>query len=731
MAGHAVYVRFDPWSPHVYECDIDGTDDRIVICDVVGERRSQPLQDRLAQMPRVDSSLILLRGLSDELRDDIHDGLYDDELDELQARNATICDIVSTPGPHLELLRAPADLLRDSGRLMRLVRDVEVRALLDWAGAVWTGHGFHFVLPSGEHSDRFVRVADLFSDPISLERLADWCSHFLSANNYVVADSVTMLPLVQALEIRAVRRNPNATVLKRFMPLYDLPPERVRARFAELDRWNRELGQGDRTILSLVGVSASGGYLDRFDAALAACESQPVVRHVVVCETGQARGWDALTTMNVGRHPALECRSETIAIEVDQQRFTTRVAVGVTVAQLPTFARVAEMRPLMNDLDAAGSFRVHVARAGHRDHLSVYVDTGQMLKSPVFEARATYELRQFLVGRTPDLVLIPHHRDFETLARWVHSRGAEAVQPLPVAGDIGADLVSRIRLAREILLVDDCVITSHTVRAMLEVIQRIKATPGALDYAIRALVLVARTANQKTWDGLRRRFFIKGTHNLHAVWDLPLPDFGFGAVAPCPWCSERAFLTDRLSATAGPVREYFEERLRRLSSPDGLQDSIFLLSDVPGIPDSAVAARTSPHSYMGSISDVGAFAFAAALVQQVRREPAKKPEQYYTRRIISFDEPLRQYTDPVIAGALLRAVYPGEAWSNETASEIRNALFEVQHMRQHPVLAAEIMLAGSRGKLPSSFPFREYLTPFAADSPAGLNNILSALLPSD
>jgi hypothetical protein len=246
---------------------------------------------------------------------------------------------------------------------------------------------------------------------------------------------------------------------------------------------------------------------------------------------------------------------------------------------------------------------------------------------------------------------------------------------------------------------------------------------------LRGLVLVARPANASTWKRLRDRFYIRGQHGLHAAWEVNLPDVGINGRDACPWCVEERFLVNVLPMVPESARAYIERRLTRLRDPAGLDHAIYLgaecaIDEPAGGWDPAV--HTSPGSYLGNVTDVGAFVGAAALLQSMRDAWSRSAERWSMRYTMPLATVLGRYTDPVIVAGLLRGVSAPEVWG-ETERELARALLALDHSVQHGVLAAEILLAARQRKLPrgpATDVFRERLQTL----PEGIGSALMALL---
>ena len=85
------------------------------------------------------------------------------------------------------------------GVLHRL-RSVETEALLRKRNAIWKPKRYHYRLPSGEHSEVFIRVADAINEPQDAYVMACWLSERLREHTGVVVDTGGLTPLIIQLE---------------------------------------------------------------------------------------------------------------------------------------------------------------------------------------------------------------------------------------------------------------------------------------------------------------------------------------------------------------------------------------------------------------------------------------------------------------------------------------------------------------------------------------------------
>lgn len=91
--------------------------------------------------------------------------------------------------------------------ILHRLRAVETEALLRRRNAIWQPKNCHYRLPSGEHSDTFIRVADAINEPQDAYVMACWLSDRLRDRTGVVVDTGGLTPLIVQLESFLTRFN--------------------------------------------------------------------------------------------------------------------------------------------------------------------------------------------------------------------------------------------------------------------------------------------------------------------------------------------------------------------------------------------------------------------------------------------------------------------------------------------------------------------------------------------
>ncbi|HET6229479.1 MAG TPA: hypothetical protein VFE05_05315 [Longimicrobiaceae bacterium] len=697
----------------------------MLIYDVHGELGPSSLRDRLLALEiPPPPPVVVLRGISPFIREEILVGTGITDLSEFFPQSSVFELVVSD---RIELLPVytPEVESKVATPDLALIREAEVLALLVWSDAIWSDRNYHFVVPSGQHADKFVRFGDLFVEPVNITRLSDWCLGFLSTSCVLIADTFSLLPLIQELRFRAITLSPSCELRWHLLPMYGISNEEIEERLSDIIPWAREHAA---PLISLVSVTASGGYVRRLQEEVSRFLDAPELITTILCQVGGTRDERALAYVP-GKHfaDAVHCElcsgSNSKPIEIDQRRFTTWV--GSKVLDLPKPTTMEEHVPVIADLDRQGAFRLHVDRPDRHGHLSIFIDTSRLLTSRVFRAKATIGLARCHVGFVPDLVLVPEHADSGLICEWLKEEGTTGALHLPIGGVMPEATRKRIAEAHSILICDDSIITARTMRAALEIVQGIKTQVQDLNFAFRAFVLVARPASPETWKGLSDRFFIGRQRCLFAAWEINLPDRGYGSRDDCPWCTELRILENAQPKAPPSARSYLDSRIARLTERIGLESAIYLGAEQNETPATwLTGTHTSPGSYLGNISDVAAYVASAALLQTMRNEWGASIERWSMQYIIPLHQALERFTDPVIAAALLRGIRRLEVRGTEVTSRLTEILLEIDHGQQHPVLAAEILFAAAQDKLPHTSEmekFREYLVKLPEDARHAIN----------
>lgn len=89
---------------------------------------------------------------------------------------------------------------RDTDTFLSHARAIEMRALLDQGNAIWQPKTYHYRLPSGYHTDVFIRLADAIQSPRDAYVIACWLSDRLSDGIGIVVDTGGFTPVLIQIE---------------------------------------------------------------------------------------------------------------------------------------------------------------------------------------------------------------------------------------------------------------------------------------------------------------------------------------------------------------------------------------------------------------------------------------------------------------------------------------------------------------------------------------------------
>ena len=88
----------------------------------------------------------------------------------------------------------------DRGTILALAREIELQELLKNGRAVWAPKSYHYRLPSGEHTDKFIRFADAIQSPRDAYVVATWLLERLATSAGIVVDTGGLTPVLMQLE---------------------------------------------------------------------------------------------------------------------------------------------------------------------------------------------------------------------------------------------------------------------------------------------------------------------------------------------------------------------------------------------------------------------------------------------------------------------------------------------------------------------------------------------------
>jgi hypothetical protein len=689
-----------------------------------------PLRKLLPALPPVaaDCDVIVVRA---------DDGLPEEDFEELarvlreqRGKPVEIAVLgVSTDGKReMRCVHVAGPVHGIDGYVTQL-RELEFLAQIRRSGAVFRPDGAHVILPSEAHASEYVRVADMFDDHAAVRRAADWLQHKVDENTILVADTWTIMPLLQELSARAAAApmGGGPTVSPPVLCFKSYPqPEEVEQKLRLVSAMATSRPEGKA--LFVMSVASSGGLLANLEL-FSERYMRGVARDVVaIVNADRSIAVEAMCVLDdVERYSAkgcVLCRStdRSPAIRIDRKRYFP----AISVERIPVFIThvyASAHRDFWQIADEQRAVRLHasvIQGEALADRLSpgqavpvkrrdIAIDVVRLLAHRKFNEGVRDKLAEFLPRC--DLLIVPSHGASDALIEL-----GKAIYPDPRVVKLEPGQIDDLRRAlkgvKRILILDDAIVSGTTVRSMHRMLQDlIHDLQGddrpAEDYEIRVFVIVGRPQSQAMWtrleDSLRQG---RGRTYLSAAERLLLPD------RACPWCDERKRLQSvrrqrdnpvvagsdpgRASAEEDVADAFIRERLARLNVRDterlnGLADSIFLCGSNGELNSDD---RLTAHSLFGeALHEATAYAAVAEAMHATRVDQNKKLQgkqgvvwHWDVARIIT------AYHDPIIQASFLRAARPEELLLDSTVG-LEEAIREAFYLTEDPDRQMSLMLA--------------------------------------
>ncbi|WP_428114952.1 hypothetical protein [Candidatus Poriferisodalis sp.] len=732
------------------------------------ERMTAAIQERLQHLSSTDCVLVRwpwIAATAEEFIEEIETWL--NRLSGNAGGQPVIPSGVSNLGVLLHRLGGPPRIVwarttvADDAELCAQARSLELRALLESREAIWEPKTYHYRLPSGEHTDVFVRAADAFHGPEDVSAVVCWLTPFLVDGIGVVADTAGLTPLVLQID-NVLRQHGQEIGPTAILPQYPSGRPTVR-------RTVESVLQGSTSqVLALLSVSSTGGLqrllLDELERAVASLGVDHCALEVLV---------DRAAQLDMALGPAVESPvrvSTWLGLarpKIDGMGAFCGLCGSAEKAQIVAIdprsygaMSLPEPHLVMPDIDYAQDAQSFWERAARTGGISIEAN-------PHPASRVARGKRTPLPVR-PIFELIVSH---EGLEEWVHaqrirllSRGGYVVPPeanvglvvaaendlkqVPLPGFAGegtTDLRRSLQLVLRALDIDEFVpILAEGDPDLRAVLSQLTSEQSVLIFSwgtvtgltlrhikvavadellslqqerrVDALVLHSRPTSPREWSAMQNQF-IPG--RLSSLW-----------TSCFPWQSplqEEYRLLDRSGISTAQLSEhghnFVSSRLQFLQYHLTYQDvdddwsprfgvagggpnptHVFWGMSEPAIHQERVRGRSL---YGAQLDCMAAYAAIGAAVNHTRlsTRPSAAP------RWVMFElgRAVRSYFDAIITCALIRWLYPGELWwesdSGGPASAFDSVAFLIDQARGEPseqvLLLPELLLAAAQGKIPT------------------------------
>lgn len=623
--------------------------------------------------------------------------------------------------------------------LLARARAAELHGLLNLGRAIWQPTAYHYRLPSGEHSNVFVRVADAIGRPRDAVALATWLHAFAEEELGVVVDSPTMVPLVLALHgamrVEGLAPGPVAT-------LTDYPTNQF-----EVDQAVADLQSSER-LLGLLSVMSTGSVGERMAAALTR-QRRPWRLEVLVNRNGRgatalplnndnvrsdsSKAWLGLGSSTTSSRSAQGCRlcsssGQARTVYIDPRSFEAMVLPEPELL-VPDVAHAGKSRHLWTRYDVVGGVGVQCLPhpetrdlRAHRELLAVRCYPHALFADPDPPNEDEGRDRDDFLGHVCDRVtaVAQRYQDVSppqwspkhcrilvvTETDWASSgferfldalaRGLErepwSAEDIVVVPKPFTD-VPRARFTdsqEHILVVTVGTVTGSTMQQLLVGLHDVTAGE------IGGLVLHARPERSRDWQVLQNSY----NRRLDSLWLTYLPwrsplDEENAMLGRARGALEKATLSDDVAHAAdrflsqreaftAPAAKDWVERTSRADATSADPYSLFWGMALDPSDQSGEVTPTwasfqvpllRPGSRYGNRLRAVTTYVAVGAAMQSARVKARQVGAPVWQQ---FELPaiLRSYFDPLIIAALLRWLEPYEAWWGARPEDAENALAE-------------------------------------------------------
>jgi len=632
----------------------------------------------------------------------------------------------------------------DDDDLLSLARAVELKALLDRRNAIWEPSNYHFRLPSGEHTDVFIRIADAINEPQDAYALTCWLSDKLREGVGVVVDTGGLTPVLIQIESFLTRFGLGVGPIA---ILQAYPTGRATVRHTV------ENARGDQSsgIVALLSVSATGSLkdtlLDELDRVAHSDDIECTLDVMVDRTTANDQSSTHVSWLNLER-PAESascelCNSAEKAqlVQIDPRSYGSMALpsphlvmpdTGHATANRLFWERVAKFKARAIEVKPHPQSRI--AR-GKRTALPV---------RPIFEALckpdgltelvtkhcAEHKLDKSL-ARTAVVVAAPYDLetvdipavagggqvDLEESARSVLA-GAGIDRSVPVVNGEDTEAldeqIAGLDSQEAILVFSWGSVTGLTLRRMKLAVADALRADCTSDRTVNGLVFHARPSTPREWIAQRNQFRPGVLENLWLScfpWTSPLrdesrlldrPDIEASSLSP----AAENFLKQRkeflgMHSTFLEDDDDWSPRFE-LGERQAHPEHVFWGMSANGIHQKTVRGRSL---YGQGLDCLSAYAAIGAVVNYTRHNEQPKAAP----RWVMFDmgRIVRSYFDAVITCSVIRWLHPGELWwagdRGETGS-VRDSvdflLKQTTEQSEQVLLVPELLLASAQGKVP-------------------------------
>lgn len=453
---------------------------------------------------------------------------------------------------------------------------------------------FHFELPSGAHTNQFLRLAEAFVDIEVVDRIAYWVALDIAARlNPLAEERDQPIALIVDHSSMLVLGSRIQRLVDRRLEIFTFPnyPSDIEARtatFQMLDRIEKSHSQ----LFALIGV-ASTGQLSNTISRWCKETSKTSVSTSILFAVQEIEDQQILCNLEIPDYahygPGVTCKLCEMAspkVVIQSSNYMIGYAPSESLPLLPKF--FDSQKPFLEKWGGIdGVLRVHYDDPNESTarHHAFYVDVGTLLTQDSFVKEMLAKIST--IAPNTDTVAIPDH----PTARHIGSIISQAFGLPVVAIDnsllLGKREDSSLFSAKNLLVIDDVFITGSRLDTINRFFRERGGTHTPELQSIHFYTLLATPQSYKLHRARKKGLTSHHgwTSDLSHMYIFPLPDWH--SQDTCPWCHEQRVLSS-IAQEAGSFDDVLSERLATLGLRlQGLTSNAFFVVNpefqLPGI----------------------------------------------------------------------------------------------------------------------------------------------------
>lgn len=683
--------------------------------------------------------LIVLRGGGQDFSQAVqHDDMLRSIIETAKLSVATLVSGFESNGFTMEYKKLAGSKDFDFTPFLNVLRHLEYTGLLRQHGSVlYSGESSHFHLPSGDHSDTFVRMSDTVQIFSAVRRIAEWIMPYVSEKTIVFADSPSLSPLLLQIQLLA-KQHFSTNLIVDCLQAY--PSSRV-----ELDDALREFRYRSNNYMQtpmddtvyLISVNGSGKLAKQLEEEVSFSEN---ARLLVLCDTAMHKSpecsaaFETMSILPVAKWPTdtngrcQECKSRH-PIQIHPSSFE-RVATAALNSVSLKVDIVKNNRWFWEAANRTDAIRFHhnspntSGRSETYRHFGIYLDVAKLLTDEIFRGKCVEALKRLQgshggkTKRPPSLVLIPDNDTYDAMSELVveafWGEDAQVATQRVVKTTYIESVSDRLRelnYGEWILLADDAIVTGTRLRNWRERIQQISNQLGE-EILTSGFVALARPDTMETFQPVKNRFKDRSLQDhLDYGHLMQLPPSG---VENCPWCQELQLIARFGRQMVGSAKDHADQRLSVITRSPMCREDLILGAD-------QLKMNQMVGALWGDLSPSTAFAAAAAATWT---QGAKLANSWSGATMEVFDvlRFVKSYMEPQLRSGMLRTLDPVQTRSPKQDALISDEFIRWRESRKRGFDGiaeelAELGLAGVRGIIPTG-EFIRFAEGYRADLPA-------------